>query len=714
MASVFQKYPNLPGFVTEFKDGGLQVRREPTPPGTESVLLIGTALDGPIGEPVAVDATTVEEIFGKAVDANGSFNGATLVKGFYEAYQAGCRDIRLLRATGSTSKAYLKGKTISRSVEKTVTDQLGLAPGNKEQTLTLSTHVIDENSLIVQVNGYELAKGTSYILVNGAEGAEKAKIVLARDIVDPNLPIQVTYRDKNGNVVTENGELNTNGQFKQWLTEGVEIQFSLSQSAKPDAFYLYADGVEVARKKYKLTDGNKRVIIEAGALKKGAQIEANYINAEMMSEKPEIKLESMFGGSVYNQTQLFIEEIKDSNHKVIGKKIILKKPASKKQQMAEKDMEFTSTQYPTLRLLVQAINEHPDNNIVRATVSNRFAEVKTFDLNEVVGFSGGSDGLNPTKKEMYEILGGKRDGDGNLVEPGIYHLLENYKVDIIVPLGVYADDVLPGKYDNFAYQLALACAVISYQNSATMGVIATSSPDEAGLLAVQQHVEKLLASKNDYFMRDRSGNILKDQDGNPIDLGRYIQVVAGPDLVLGNLRFGSYADNSPASYAGFLSALAPQSSPTNKVMPFVRGLRFSYSNAQLDKLTQARYVTYMYKNNGQNIGVVDAPTAAQPTSDYRRVSTLRAIKSAINRVRQVSDPFLGDPIETPQRNALSAAIAKELDRATEAGEIMAYDFNIVATEEMKLMNEIMVELTIVPPQELRRITVVVNLRRQIQ
>ena len=87
MASVFQKYPNLPGFVTEFKDGGLQVRREPTPPGTESVLLIGTALDGPIGEPVAVDATTVEEIFGKAVDTNGSFNGATLVKGFYEAYQ---------------------------------------------------------------------------------------------------------------------------------------------------------------------------------------------------------------------------------------------------------------------------------------------------------------------------------------------------------------------------------------------------------------------------------------------------------------------------------------------------------------------------------------------------------------------------------------------------------------------------------------------------
>jgi len=82
----------------------------------------------------------------------------------------------------------------------------------------------------------------------------------------------------------------------------------------------------------------------------------------------------------------------------------------------------------------------------------------------------------------------------------------------------------------------------------------------------------------------------------------------------------------------------------------------------------------------------------------------------VNQVREVCDPYVGEPNEIPQRNAMSAAIAKRLDKLVEEGVIVDYDFVVIATPQMQLMGEAQIELTIVPPQELRRITTIVALR----
>ena len=55
MAGTVNLYPNLPGHLVEFKDGGMSLRNEPITESTSSVLLLGTAVDGPIHEPVAID-----------------------------------------------------------------------------------------------------------------------------------------------------------------------------------------------------------------------------------------------------------------------------------------------------------------------------------------------------------------------------------------------------------------------------------------------------------------------------------------------------------------------------------------------------------------------------------------------------------------------------------------------------------------------------------
>ena len=116
MAGFTDQYPHLPGHLTEFKDGGMQLTKEANPPKTDSILLLGTAVDGPVMEPVKVDSETYEAVFGKCVDAQGIPNGATLAQGFEEAYNAGCRDIRLMRISGSAANYVLKGAATSKIV----------------------------------------------------------------------------------------------------------------------------------------------------------------------------------------------------------------------------------------------------------------------------------------------------------------------------------------------------------------------------------------------------------------------------------------------------------------------------------------------------------------------------------------------------------------------------------------------------------------------
>jgi hypothetical protein len=718
MASVFDQYPNLPGFLSEFQDGGLKARTEVNPPSTESILLLGVGLDGPVLEPVAVDPTTVELVFGAGVNPDGTPNGTNLVKGFEQAYLGGCRDIRLMRVTGSPATASLYAAPNTSNVTNVVTDRLGSASGNTSTTFTLNQPIV--SSVTLSANGVTLPT-SAYTVTNGTSPAN-ATVALNANVTDQEAVVYVTYSYVSGGTtktVTENGHINVDNSITYWVAGGTSTIYALSEEVDPGSLHLYANGVEVlATGAVTVGNDNQSVILAAGNTHLGDVLEARYTNTVSTVTTPEVDFASIFGGTVYNDGNLQVANLYDNavTPNVIGKTVTVNKPNAKKNQVTDAPLTYSSVNYPTLAQLVQAVNKDTNNGIYGATVSTEYANVQTSTLVAVpsVPFFGGDDGLNLSNDAMYAVLGGTRDANGNVVQEGAYQLLENYTVDQIVPLGVHADDSLSGMYDNFAYQLALACAVISYRNNAVTGYIPTSSPSEAGLAAVKTQVNNLLNnSPNNFFMRDRAGNILNDSNGNPLDLGGKIEVVAGPDVTFNSVRFGVYSENSAAAYAGFVSQLAPQSAPTNKVLPFANGLRFVYSASQLDSLTGARFVTFKYKNNGTQVAVVDAPMAAQPGSDYTRLSTVRSVQEVVDNVREVCDPYIGEPNEVPQRNSMSAAISKRLDQLQEAGVCVAYDFTVVVTPQMQLMGEAQIELTVVPPLELRRITTIVTLKQSL-
>lgn len=716
----FNQYDALPGHKVGFKDKQVKLPRDTEPKITESILFIGTATDGPVNQPVYVTPDNVYSIFGKAVQDNGLANGATLINAFEEAWLAGARDIRLMRYSGVEATASLKAKSF-QNTNIAVKVQEFVAPGNGEAEFTLPHGNIDPATFQVFAGGQVIAP-ENFVLVEGSNDGTtlvKATLTILENATNMNAEITVTYSytdmvagvDADENViftpeVIQVVENNTDADGERMVATGADKDFALEFLPR-QGVRVYANDVEVTDPSAFTVNGQTFTLHSTANISKAAYLKVSYSYASLETIEPKINLRSTYGGSNYNNCNYTIE--KDANGIVT---VTVEKPANKKAIMNELPIKVRSIEFPNLQLLANAINAHPFNNgIIEASVDTAHQFVLSSEL-EATGktyFTGGSDELNLSREDIYTRLGGVKDADGYTVSLGSYQVLENYTVDYVVPLGVYADEALPGIYDNFAYQLALACAVMSHYNSVTMGLISTTSPTSTNLKAIEDHVRKLEAIDNTFYMRDVNNQIITDGEGNQIDLGQFISIVAGPETVFLSTRLGYVANNTPAAIVATIAGLDIKSAPTNKRIESADNIRFEFSSSQLNRLVNARYLTLRRKPDG-SIRIVDAMTAAAPDSDYTRVATARVVKEAANQTRQVADPFIGEPNDVANRNALAAALDKRLGKLVEAGVIQTYRFDIIASAQMELMGEAQIELSVKAPNELRQITTIVGLQ----
>jgi hypothetical protein len=178
---------------------------------------------------------------------------------------------------------------------------------------------------------------------------------------------------------------------------------------------------------------------------------------------------------------------------------------------------------------------------------------------------------------------------------------------------------------------------------------------------------------------------------------------------------GTYYGSPAIAYAALNSVLEPQSSPMNKALRNVNGMKFKFSNKQMDMLLGSRFVCFKLKNEGLATAsstpyVVDGITSGAPNCDYHDIVVVKVITDVVDQIRKVADPFIGEQNTVEQRNALSALIAKRLAKLVEIGEIQSYEFEVSATIQQQLIGEASIALTIVPALTLRKITTVVALR----
>lgn len=802
-------YPNLPGNLVEFQDGGMQLRSSTTnTASSKSILIVGTAVDGPVNEPVAIDMATVANLYGSDVDANGIPNGSTLTKYAKQAYRCGFNDIRCMRVTGSVAKATIRKNVVSELENLNVTKALGTARGNLAKVYDLTTQegpihgeprvlinggpntvnmiVWDSYGRTVSIAqnkvsaGAELSAAYRNKVLNIEEvnvTADKVGTVaepfvidlvgnyyvtdetVAKDKTDPTKDeygylygdastIEVTLNgtpltlgdEFDCTVVNDNEATHVNpsvtiyadvaiddaivvkfprytvsAEVEENLVDDREVSQVFTLDHQPVSFSVLADNVKVddAALTVATDSGVTTLKVDAKFVEIGAAMVCKYVYEEEVTTQESIDFASVYGGTVYNEGIVSISAITKDG--VEGRLISLTKPAKKRYSVTEEVLVFSSFDYPTFGRLVEAIKAHPLNNVFMANTDYENATTGDLPVSTNIKFDGGTDGINPTNNEMFVALSGERDENGYLTKQGAYQVLENYNVDYIYVAGIYADSKVTVSESNFHYELALLCAVLTYRTKMTHGFIDMSPNTNTTLIGIQNYVAKCLAYDNTHLMKDDTGNTIVDEKGNPLDLGWYTSLVVGPEPVCTSDTLGTYYGSPALAYAALNATIKAQSAPTNKALPGVKGMRYKMSNKQLNDITGNRMVAFKLKSEGTSTAtsipyVVDGCTSGAVGSDYARFSTVKIVTEVVDQVREVADPFIGEPNTVEQRNALAALISKRLSYLKEQGVIQYYDFEISASIQQVLLGECTIALTLVAPQELRKITTVVALK----
>lgn len=342
---------------------------------------------------------------------------------------------------------------------------------------------------------------------------------------------------------------------------------------------------------------------------------------------------------------------------------------------------------------------------------------------------------------------------------GTYDLLLNTEVDIIVPVGAYIDTNISGNL-NFGYQLADFCYQSTVNNNATIGVIGVNAPVAAaattGDLSLTQ-VETWVAGLETYDTSGANGaafalyngttdanadgvpdaygmvatsdrrpasnpleaDVVKDSRGNFVDIGAYLNVVALWGRFGGDIAdrlypvYRYYNNNLAAYYAGMITTFDSWNAPTNQVARGIIPIR-DISLSQANRLASKRFVSFITKPRG--FVVADAMTGAYNISttyrsDFTRLTTVRIVHDVLAMIESVGDPFIGKANNAQNRNAMEVAIERGLQKLQSLGALEGFNFSLTSTPAMRTLGEILIDVTLIPAFEIRKIRVKTALSR---
>lgn len=486
--------------------------------------------------------------------------------------------------------------------------------------------------------------------------------------------------------------------------------------------------------RYQVT-GSTLEIIDQTNLTPNAVIKVAYSYKDPVTYNLELKVKSQWGGSIYKDAKVEVKKVQDGSN--VYTEIEFTKPSKK----TGKKFSYSSKYYQTVDDLILGMKNDINNlnmfdiEIVKGEGTDHIDLLQATPAKALD--QGGEDGLKPSNNEMFKALSGERytnadigtpispysteivtaDMVGFLKTQGAYQILENYNVDYIYPAGIYADSVQTvNPNSDFQRELALVCAVLTYRTKMTHGFIDVKPNSNTTLVGIDAYVAKLVnGHQNIYYMVDENGDVIYDSENKPMDIGWYTSVVVGPEVVMTSDTLGTYYGSPAIAYAALNAVLEPQSSPLNKALRNVNGIKFKFSNKQMDAIIGNRMVCFKLKNEGLATAssvpyVVDGITAGAPGCDYSDIAIVKVVTDVVDNIREVADPFIGEHNTVEQRNALSALISKRLAKLVELGEIQSYEFEVSATIQQQLLGEASIALTIVPAMTLKRITTVVALR----
>ncbi len=148
---------------------------------------------------------------------------------------------------------------------------------------------------------------------------------------------------------------------------------------------------------------------------------------------------------------------------------------------------------------------------------------------------------------------------------------------------------------------------------------------------------------------------------------------------------------SAAAVAGLISTLAPQSSPTNKVLPGVVKLAQRFSYGEMVQLVGGRL---MVLEERRGVRVVRGLTTDDGA--FTQVTTRRITDFAKAGIRLASNPFIGRLNNERVRKALQGAIDGFLTTMVQDEALVGYELAVTATRQDEIAGRAIVNAVLQP------------------
>ena len=221
-----------------------------------------------------------------------------------------------------------------------------------------------------------------------------------------------------------------------------------------------------------------------------------------------------------------------------------------------------------------------------------------------------------------------------------------------------------------------------------------------GIMSVKKAPEKAQTFDLTYM-----SGFLSDQVKQ--EYSQYLQIVGGVPVWF-EINNTPYLDMCSGPYAGLISILPSYSATTNKTLPGVLFSAFNLKQDQLLNLTKNHIVSPRVRN-GVTV-VTEGITTAKDDSDFVRLTTVRIASDAVSLVREISEPYIGEPNTLARRNALETGIRSGLNNMIKRGALTDFRFSIKATLEDQINGDMKISLDLVPVFETRRIIITIALK----
>jgi hypothetical protein len=314
--------------------------------------------------------------------------------------------------------------------------------------------------------------------------------------------------------------------------------------------------------------------------------------------------------------------------------------------------------------------------------------------------------------------------------------------DLIVVADLYADDDVSNSASaSFLTNLALFCHEQSNSNYQTLGIIGTRPLADTSRVGINNHVNDLITvnagiyddipSKQVNVAQFIQSGIPYDDPDNPggqtVDLGRYLSIIAGPDLVYSSTSLGSYVDSGATFYAGMVSGLVPQQATTNQPLGGSVALAYTFTKDQRnllnagvnytgqgDGLGGGAYVTFTLRQPGTGAVIVtEDVTASARTSSFTNLQFMRIIQAAERVVEGICLNFIGQANDPGTVATLESQLQSGLDVMGNQGALFGgrgsgYDFTIGSNTADGQLGIIRIDMWLRPAREIKRIITTVT------